>query len=150
MQRHARRLPPADACRPLTPAALRNELRRLGRAFADQIFGLVERQGLPGKRLQPARGEPAPGRVRRSAAELRELGERIVVVLRARREPMSIGAIAAELGATAREIAHPALLLVRRGVLARTGERRGARYELVPRRPAGRPRGDGGRARRRR
>jgi DNA-binding transcriptional ArsR family regulator len=115
-----------------TRAALRRELRRLARNFADDIVDLLDRHGVwdDVKAERPATTESP--RVRRSPDALAKVKSRIVSELRTRSEPVSIGSIAATLGLTSRQITHPMSLLVDEGLVLRTGIRRGARYRLAP------------------
>ncbi|MBI4953006.1 MAG: hypothetical protein HY908_13310 [Myxococcales bacterium] len=111
-------------------ATLRRELRRLTRDFADALLEVLERHGVF---EEPDEDEPAL-RVRRSQDALDDICERVLVELRGRRQPEPIGTIAHDLGTEPRYLAHPLALLVERGVVVRTGRRRGARYALA--RPA--------------
>lgn len=116
-----------------TRTALKRELRRLARDFADDIVALLDRHGVwdDVKQERPAR-RADDKRVRRSAEALTKVKARILGELSTRSEPVSIGSVAATLGMTSRQITHPMSLLVEEGAVLRTGVRRGARYELAP------------------
>lgn len=124
----------------LTRTALRRELRRLGRQFADEVFETLERHGVLDALAQrhgaqdASAGGTAGARVRRSDAALEQITKEIVRALRTSREPVAISTIAARMGSTPRHIAHPLALLVARGEVVKTGERRGTRYQLERRR----------------
>jgi len=75
-------------------------------------------------------------RVRRTTAALERVADRIVEDLQGRRRAVAISTVAKGLGMTPREIAHPMSLLITRGKVVRTGERRGARYRLATKRAA--------------
>ena len=112
-----------------TPAALRRELRKLARDFTDDVVALLEDHGMWD---EPAPDSDALGarRLRRSPDDLLEVMDAIVHDLATRLGPVSIGEVADALETTSRRITHPMSLLVEEGKVARTGERRGARYEL--------------------
>jgi hypothetical protein len=132
----------------LTRAALRREARKLGLELAQTLIGLLELHGLwddaPGAG-RASLGDDAAAhdseagdahRVRRSAELLDTWCERIVGALRHERAPIAISALARRLGASPREIFHPLVLLVARGLVSKSGTRRGTRYALKLRRPA--------------
>lgn len=121
---------------------LRRQLRRLARDFADEVARLLDRHGT-WHRSGPSAGHardrdraPKPQRQRRSAASLKDIGDRIIRELGSHSQPMAISTIAAQLGVEPRQIAHPIALLVGQGLVIQTGERRGTRYQLAPRRAA--------------
>jgi DNA-binding transcriptional ArsR family regulator len=116
--------------------ALRRDVRKLARAFAEQLLGLLERHGVWDEPRAAPAIEPSQRRVRRSMDALGRVADRVLADLRARKEPVAISEIAAALGASARQLSHPLALLVAEGKVTLTGERRGARYQL-----AGRARG---------
>lgn len=118
-----------------TRAGLKRELRRLAREFADDVVMLLDRHGVwdEVKIERPALDDDAK-RIRRSTDALEKVKARILTELGTRSEPVSIGSVAATLGVTSRQITHPMSLLVEEGDVLRTGVRRGARYELAPRR----------------
>jgi hypothetical protein len=124
----SRSLPPAP--RKPSRGALRREIRDLARSFADDLVLLLERHGIWSELEAVEPDDAAARRIRRSPDALRGLGDRILDDLRARKGPAAISAIAGAVGATAREIAHPIHLLVEQGLVQRSGERRGARYEI--------------------
>ena len=101
----------------------------MARELADRLFELLEEQGLwdeSGERD----GADASKRVRRTPDTLEKLMSRILADLRTRAEPVSIGQVAAALGLTSRQIAHPMSLLVEEGKVLQSGQRRGTRYQL--------------------
>lgn len=126
----------------LTRTALRRELRQLSRQFAEQLFETLERYGVwddLARRQRPRNGQGARGqdpdaepRVRRSEDALLRVCDEVVAALRGEQEPVAISTIARNMGVSTRRIAHPLALLVARGAVIKTGERRGARYALVP------------------
>jgi hypothetical protein len=113
--------------RPEIEAAVRRAAERM---VAD-ILALLDEAGAVGE--EPSAG-PRP-RVRRRAQSLERLASEVLVAL-ARRDGVSIGAIARDVGAKARELTRPLTWLLARGQVRRTGERRGARYFLVRAAPA--------------
>ncbi len=116
-----------------TRTALRRELRRLARDFADDIVDLLDRHGMWDEvKAEPAEIDNDDKRVRRSADALGRVKTRILAELATRSTPVSIGSVAATLGLTSRQITHPMSLLVEEGVVERSGARRGARYQLTP------------------
>ncbi len=118
-----------------TRAALRRELRLLARDFADQLVTVLDRHGM----WDEAAVMDEPGessRIRRSTSELEKVMARILDDLHTRKEPVSIGKVAATLGLSSRQVAHPMSLLVDEGKVMRSGERRGARYQVVVHKPA--------------
>ena len=123
-----------------TRTALRRELRRLTREFADQLCETLEEHGVFEALAQRRQPEPPAGseatepRVRRSDEDLEAVCRRVLKTLRAERASMAISAIAAQLGTTPREISHPLALLVAQGKITKTGERRGTRYAIRRRR----------------
>jgi len=121
---------------------LRRELRAAARDFADELLELLVTHGVWDNGHEPG-GAPATARVRRSATALEGIAKRVLEVLRAQAEPVAISTIAAALGMSPRKIAHPVSLLVAEGKIRRSGERRGARYQLARRtkRPPGDARG---------
>ena len=73
------------------------------------------------------------GRVRRTAEQLEELGEKLVDFLR--ENPRStIGEIAEAVGESTKEVRGPILGLMEEGRISKTGERRGTRYSAKGRR----------------
>ena len=116
-----------------SPAALRRELRKLARDFADDVVALLEEQGMWD---EPAPESDALGarRMRRSPDDLLQVMDAILDNLSSRTAPVSIGEVAEALQTTSRRITHPMSLLVEDGKVVRTGERRGARYEVKRRR----------------
>jgi len=118
-----------------TPAALRRELRKLARDFADDVVALLEAHGMWDEPEPDSDGLGAR-RMRRSPDDLLQVMDAIVEDLAARTEPVSIGEVAEALDTTSRRITHPMSLLVDEGKVQRSGERRGARYELERRRGA--------------
>lgn len=124
----------SDDDRP-TRAALKRELRRLAREFADDVVVLLDQHRVwdDVKVERPPLDDEAK-RIRRSTDTLEKVKSRILTELGTRSEPVSIGSVAATLGLTSRQITHPMSLLVEEGDVLRTGVRRGARYELAPRR----------------
>lgn len=133
------RLPPAPdgqraAARRPTRTTLKRELRRLAREFADDLVELLEHHGMWEAPRDDEPNDFAAKRVRRTPAALGRVADRILSDLRGRRRPVAISAVAKGLGMTPREIAHPMSQLVAEGKVARTGERRGARYRLVSKR----------------
>ncbi len=122
--------------------ALRRAIRELARAFGEQLLGLLEEQGLfrePARAPEREDEVAAPRRYRRTRGALEVVLSRVLAELGRRETPVSIGVLAAALGVETRILAHPLSLLVEQGKVERTGERRGARYELV-RRAVGRAR----------
>ncbi len=116
-----------------TRAALRRELRRLARDFADDIVALLDRHGAWDEaRAEEPSSDDESKRVRRTSDALEKVKARIVAELGTRSEPVSIGSVAATLGLTSRQITHPMSLLVEEGAVVRDGVRRGARYALAP------------------
>ena len=124
--------------RRLTRTALRRELRQLSRQFAEQLFETLERYGVwedLARRERATSRTKAGGdqpRARRSEAALLAAQDEVLGVLRTATEPLAISAIARRLGVTTGQIAHPIAMLVARGTLIKTGERRGARYAVAP------------------
>jgi len=113
--------------------AVRRELRQLAREFADQLVVMLERHGVwDDEGHERELGDDAARRIRRSLADLEKVMNRILADLNTRKEPVAIGKVAATLGLTSRQAAHPMSLLVETGKVLRHGERRGARYELAP------------------
>lgn len=112
-----------------TPAALRRELRKLARDFADDVVALLEEHGMWDE-PEPDSDALGARRLRRSPDDLLQVMDAIVEDLAARGDPVSIGEVADALETTSRRITHPMSLLVEEGKVLRTGERRGARYEL--------------------
>lgn len=144
MSRPTRAPPPEERTavkRPPSRAAIRRELRRLARELADTLVDMLDGSGVwSDGRVDHLNGDAGAKRVRRTAEALDKVMARIVADLRTRKEAVAIGTVAATLGMTSRQIAHPMSLLVDEGKVIRTGERRGARYRLAPppkrRRPA--------------
>jgi hypothetical protein len=124
--------PAAKGKRP-TRAALRRELRHLARDFADELVNVLDRHGMwdDSSPEEPTRDDAAR-RIRRSLGDLEKVMHRILADLKTRKEPVSIGKVAATLGLSSRQVAHPMGLLVDDGRVLRGGVRRGARYELAP------------------
>jgi predicted HTH transcriptional regulator len=119
-----------------TPAALRRELRRLARDFADDVVAVLEEHGMWDE-PELDEDELAARRVRRSPGDLQQVMTIIVAELKRCTEPVSIGYVAEVLGTTSRQITHPMSLLVDEGKVERSGARRGARYQVKKRkRPA--------------
>ncbi|MBW2522534.1 MAG: hypothetical protein JRI23_00085 [Deltaproteobacteria bacterium] len=126
----------------VTRTALRRELRRLSREFADQLYETLEEHGVfealaqQGKPTVPTDGASAGPhvRIRRSDEDLEAICRQVLRILRAVRAPVAISTIAAQLGTRPRDIAHPIALLVARGEITKTGERRGTRYAVRRRR----------------
>jgi DNA-binding transcriptional ArsR family regulator len=111
--------------------ALRRELRRLARALADQVVELLDTHGLWDEQTSDREQEPLSARrIRRSADALADVGKRLLGELGRHAEPVAISTLAAALGVSTRAIAHPLTRLVEQGLVARTGERRGTRYQL--------------------
>lgn len=121
-----------------TPAALRRELRKLARDFADDVVALLEDHGMWDE-PEPQSDELGGRRVRRSPDDLQEVMAAILTDLAERDRPVPIGDVATALETTSRRITHPMSLLVEEGKVKRTGERRGARYETVRGRRASKP-----------
>lgn len=125
-----------------TRTALRRELRRLSREFADELCEMLERYGVFEALAQQARpgtahraaDEGARVRIRRSDDALEAICGEVLEALRVERAPAAISTIAARMGTTPREIAHPLALLVARGDVTKRGERRGTRYSVRVRR----------------
>jgi len=136
MSRPTRAPPPderAAAKRPPSRAAIRRELRRLTRELADTLVEMLDNSGVwSDARVERADGDAGARRVRRTTEALDKVMARILADLRTRKEPVAIGTVAATLGVTSRQIAHPMSLLVTEGRVRRSGERRGARYRLAP------------------
>ena len=133
------RLPPAPdgqraAARRPTRTALKRELRRLARDFADELVDLIERHGMWDAPQDDEPDDLGIKRVRRTAAALERVAGRILNDLQGRRRPVAISTVAKGLGMTPREIAHPMSLLVAQGKVILTGERRGTRYRLAAKR----------------
>jgi hypothetical protein len=112
--------------------ALRREVRRLARVFAEQLLVLLDRHGVWDE-PKPAAVEAAQRRVRRSIDALGKIGDRVLADLRTRKEPVAISQIATALGHSPRQLSHPLALLVAEGKVVLSGERRGARYQLAGR-----------------
>jgi DNA-binding transcriptional ArsR family regulator len=118
----------------LTKAGLRRAVRAMALEIADAVVELVEEQGLWDESGPESEDDDlAAPRVRRSPVDLEQWMARILAELRRSDEPVAIGAIAARLGTSSRQLAHPMALLVDQGKVERSGERRGARYQLVRR-----------------
>jgi len=111
-------------------------MRRLARDFADDLVELLERHGMWDLPQDDEPNDFGAKRVRRTTVALERVAARIVEDLQGRRRPVAISTVAKALGMTPREIAHPMSLLVDRGRVVRTGERRGARYRLATKRAA--------------
>jgi hypothetical protein len=120
---------------PPSRTALRRQLRQLARNFADDIVELLDRQGVWDDGAGDDNEDEAK-RVRRSPDALSQVKERILAELAALHTPASIGAIANRMGLTSRQITHPLSLLVDDQAVLRSGARRGARYQLAPRKRA--------------
>lgn len=133
----AGRLPP-------NKAQLRRELRSLAKEFADRVFVLLEEHGIFDERSSDWSVQ-AP-RVRRSPDALSALSERLLVALEEADEAVAISRLAQAVALSTREIAHPLSLLIEQGKVVRSGQRRGARYRLVPKK--GRPKARARRSRR--
>ena len=72
---------------------------------------------------------PKPGtRIRRSEAQLASDGERIVKLLAANRQGMRIEQINAQLGAAPKKLAQPIMMLLAKGAIVKTGEKRATLY----------------------
>ena len=112
-----------------TPAALRRELRKLARDFADDVVALLDDHGMWDE-PEPDSDALGARRMRRSPDDLLQVMDAILDDLSSRAGPVSIGEVADALETTSRRITHPMSMLVDEGKVARTGERRGARYEL--------------------
>ena len=115
-------------------AALKRELRKLARDFAEDVIATLERHGVfdEDTTLRP-RDEAR--RSRRSSSSLGKLMARIVADLETRSQPVAIGQVAGALGLTSRKIAYPMSMLVDAGQVVRHGTRRAARYQLAPETP---------------
>jgi DNA-binding MarR family transcriptional regulator len=124
--------------RPEIEAAIRRAAERM---VTDLLTLLAEHGAI----AEAAAAEPRP-RVRRRAQNLERLAAEVLAAL-AQRDGVSVGAIARDLGAAARELTRPLTWLLARGQVRRTGERRGARYFLVEAAPARRARKRPARAR---
>lgn len=132
--------PPSDEARQAR-SHLKGELRQLTRAFAHDLIALLDRYGVfdEDKPLKPP-PKMETKRVRRTQDALDVVQGRILDDLRTRTEAVSIGMVARSLGLTSRQVAHPMRLLVENGVVLRSGERRGARYQLNKRKAAAKKR----------
>ncbi|MFP6684758.1 MAG: hypothetical protein VB934_08600 [Polyangiaceae bacterium] len=107
---------------------VRRELRRVARAFADELLSTLDDLGV----FDPEARTPARAkRVRRSDHNLDELSVRIIALMNHYGEALAISDIAAGLELSKRDIAHPMAQLVAAEKLVQIGERRGVRY-VVP------------------
>lgn len=107
---------------------VRRELRRIARAFADELLSTLDELGV----FDPEAKTPArTKRVRRSDHNLDELSVRILALMSHYGEALAISDIAAGLELSKRDIAHPVAQLVAADKLVQLGERRGVRY-VVP------------------
>lgn len=118
-----------------TRAALRREIRLLARDFADQLVTVLDRHGMWDEAAVLDDSGDTSARIRRSTSDLEKVMARILDDLHTRKEPVSIGKVAATLGLSSRQVAHPMSLLVDEGKVLRSGERRGARYQVVAHKP---------------
>ncbi len=111
---------------------VRRELRRVARAFADELLSTLDDLGVfdPEAKI-PARAK----RVRRSDHNLDELSVRIIALMNHYGEALAISDIAAGLELSKRDIAHPIAQLVAAEKLVQIGERRGVRYVLPTKGP---------------
>ena len=91
--------------------ALRSLVRRLAEEFAERLVAEIDARGLL------ATLEPRPTQAALPA--------------RIRRDDVMLDTMATELELPRTALAHPLRLLVARGLLVRTGERRGTRYALA-------------------
>jgi hypothetical protein len=112
---------------------LKRELRNLARDFADQLVEVLDRYGMWDAPEEDDQ-DLASKRVRRSLDTLHEVGDHILASLSDHGEQIAISDIAAELGLTPRDIAHPIALLVSEGKVIKSGTRRGTRYQVARRR----------------
>jgi len=118
---------------------VRRELRRVARAFADELLSTLDELGV----FDPEARTPARAkRVRRSDHKLDELSVRIIALMNHYGEALAISDIAAGLELSKRDIAHPIAQLVAAEKLVQIGERRGVRYVVPtkgPRKAAAKP-----------
>jgi DNA-binding transcriptional ArsR family regulator len=112
-------------------AALRRELRQLAREFADEIVRVLDSHGIWSEGARDASDDTR--RIRRTMTDLETVMGQIVADLSTRSEPVAIGKIADMLSLSSRQVAHPMAMLVESGQVIRSGERRGARYQIAPR-----------------
>lgn len=112
---------------------LRKQVRavvgRLARAFAAELAAELERLLLGVDTVRPTPHEKA--RRRRDDRALEDVSSRVLAFVANATGPVAIRELSAALELDRRELAHPLSLLVSEGKLARTGERRGARYRAV-------------------
>lgn len=138
---------PSDPARKPSKAVLERALRRLALDFARQIVRELESLGaFETKTHSGARPKP-PSRRRRTGGALESLSAELLALVAAESAPVAIGQLAERLGVDRRALTHPLTLLVTQGKLARTGTRRGARYEATASTSDARRRGTGARRR---
>ena len=104
---------------------VKRELRRVARAFADELFDTLDELGVFETDIKPS---SKPTRVRRSDHKLDEVSARILAMMNHYGEALAISDIAAGLELSKRDIAHPIAMLVAAEKLIQLGERRGVRY----------------------
>ena len=111
--------------------ALRSLVRRLAEEFAERLVAEIDARGLLAT-LEPRPTQAAlPARIRRDDVMLDTVCEQLLAFARRSAEPLAIRTRATELELPRTALAHPLRLLVARGLLVRTGERRGTRYALA-------------------
>ena len=114
---------------PPNKVQLRRELRALAREFADRVVDVLEEHGMFEER--PNDWSVQTPRVRRTPDALSALCERLLEVLETTDDAVAISRLAQDVGMSTREIAHPLSLLIDKGLVVRSGLRRGARYRLA-------------------